>query len=456
MLAISQACVWRFQKEDGKDSIFFSVMETSPPSRDIHNLFTWGVPVGLVAGRTADEFIGAVLSWMLVGFDILLRDSDTFHVPRLVTIFARSIARVQQDVNEYIQQSDIKIAKEKGFLHDIEDIREEISMVQTVLIQQEVTWREFAQKSWPKFWRNGYEGHFESTWRCDGKYQEQKKADRPRVESQADDSVDVGTIMMWRYIQMPQEHFRKLRTQLDKLDRDAERVQRSIELKLDLKQRHASLKEARTASLMGASVAGFTIVTIVFTPLSFMTGLFALPIDRLEVAQSAAPDYSPGVSGSYSTAYIAKWMGLSPRSPLGSDQSCFCLYSSLSKLYLFTDHVCPDSATTELVALAVTIFCVWLALKYFTQGDDEQNQLRGLFDKSERAGGKDKAQSVKDPESATGSGNNSNRQREDITQDAVGETEHLGSKQSVREWAISMLERLLNFLKNGRERTTPV
>lgn len=324
MLAISQACIWRFQNEGNRESIFLSLMEI--PNLGPNETVIWDnsffTTLDTTAIRTAEEFTGVVLSKMLVEIDILLQDNHEFDLPRLVTIFSRSIARVQQDVNEYIQAlNDIKIAKEKSFLHDIEDIREEISMIQTVLNQQEAIWREFAHKSWPGSWKNGFEGHFEPDWKNDWRprnqewdWEPQDKEKPPRFPLGCK-AIDVEN--KWRIIQRPQEHFRRLRTQLGKLDRDAERVQRSIELKLDLKQRHASLKEARTASLMGASVLGFTIITMIFTPLSFMAGLFALPIDRLEVAQSLTPDSSSEETTTYSTRYVAKWMGLSPRIPSG-------------------------------------------------------------------------------------------------------------------------------------------
>lgn len=336
MLAISQACVWRFQNEDHNQSIFFSAMNfltsdthnlmeslTSSThslmeslTSDTHSLESLLGPRDYVAIRTVEELIGVVLSKMLDEFDILLQDDHTFDLPRLVTIFARSIARVQQDVNEYVQLSDINIVKERSFLHDIEDIREEVSMIETVLAQQEAIWREFAHSSWPKSWKNGVEGQFEPDWEDDWKSQNQEELERRPFPFKCE-PIDIQN--KWRVIQRPQEYCRRLRTQLNKLDHDAERVQRSIQLKLDLKQRHASLKEARTASLMGASVLGFTIITIIFTPLSFMAGLFALPIDRLEVAQFTAPDSSSEGSGAYSTEYIAKWMGLSPPNPSGPE-----------------------------------------------------------------------------------------------------------------------------------------
>lgn len=97
---------------------------------------------------------------------------------------------------------------------------------------------------------------------------------------------------------------------------------------------------------------------------------------------------------------------------------------------------------------------MWVALKYFTQGEIGHNQPRGLFDKSESTRGKDEAQVARILESAADSGKTSNRKREDTSQEVVGEQEHVRCKQSVREWAISMLERLLNSLKNEKEKSS--
>ena len=39
---------------------------------------------------------------------------------------------------------------------------------------------------------------------------------------------------------------------------------------------------AQSSYLLSAAVIGFTVITIIFTPLSFFSSLFALPIDRFE------------------------------------------------------------------------------------------------------------------------------------------------------------------------------
>jgi Mg2+ and Co2+ transporter CorA len=80
-------------------------------------------------------------------------------------------------------------------------------------------------------------------------------------------------------IQRPQFQFAKFKRQIAKLNEDAERVERAIDRKLDLKTKHASLNEAHATAIMSAAVFGFTIITIIFMPLSFLVSLFALPID---------------------------------------------------------------------------------------------------------------------------------------------------------------------------------
>lgn len=244
-----------------------------------------------------DEIVGLLLSalfermaWMRMDHQEH-RGVNSTEQPNLLVIFATSIALISQRVTQYLDagaNDEPSIRSEKEFLHNIEDIREELGMLQTVLTQQEEVWREFAFGVWPQHWPTGAEGSFQP------------------LRGFGSEEMDDEQVQMWRIIQRPQFHFLNTKKRLKKLDEDAERAQRSIELKLDLKQRHASLREARNASVMSASVLGFTIVTIIFTPLSFLASLFALPIDQLQQNQT------PSTAGSdpvYSTAYVKKWMG---------------------------------------------------------------------------------------------------------------------------------------------------
>jgi hypothetical protein len=93
------------------------------------------------------------------------------------------------------------------------------------------------------------------------------------------------------------------------MDRDAERIEASIKDQLELKRTHASMNDARSSLVLGVAVAGFTIVTIIFTPLSFMTSLLALPIDKFSAEQySFAPNKTDNTTvRAYHSGDVGAW-----------------------------------------------------------------------------------------------------------------------------------------------------
>ncbi|KAE9381987.1 hypothetical protein N431DRAFT_458534 [Stipitochalara longipes BDJ] len=78
---------------------------------------------------------------------------------------------------------------------------------------------------------------------------------------------------------------------------------------------------------MSAAVFGFTIITIIFTPLSFMVSLFALPIDRFQ--QHQVPSVWTDQAGMYSTKYMGRWI-----------------------------------ATAELISVSLTLAIMWFMVEY--------------------------------------------------------------------------------------------
>ncbi|KFY97220.1 hypothetical protein V498_02182 [Pseudogymnoascus sp. VKM F-4517 (FW-2822)] len=87
---------------------------------------------------------------------------------------------------------------------------------------------------------------------------------------------------------------------LEKMITDATRVERSINDLLDLKQKQANLSEAQSAreqaeatATQGTTLMVFTIVTIVFLPMSFLAALFALDITIFPHATDKL-SYTPG------------------------------------------------------------------------------------------------------------------------------------------------------------------
>ncbi|CAN9348870.1 unnamed protein product [Alternaria alternata] len=96
-------------------------------------------------------------------------------------------------------------------------------------------------------------------------------------------------------------------TQIIRMDGDAERVEKSLNHLLDFKQKQSNIEEARLSrtqaedtALQGKYLFVFTVVTVIFTPLSFMAALFAIQIKEF-------PQDDKGLS--FDGRWIGKYMG---------------------------------------------------------------------------------------------------------------------------------------------------
>jgi Mg2+ and Co2+ transporter CorA len=108
-----------------------------------------------------------------------------------------------------------------------------------------------------------------------------------------------------------QKQLAGFRKRVAKIYRDAERIDSMINGALDLKRTHASiqdarasLQDARSSLLLGWAVMGFTVITVLFAPIAFMTALFALPIDGLVKKQRAVTDAAGEPISVYSSGYV--------------------------------------------------------------------------------------------------------------------------------------------------------
>ncbi|KAF5848952.1 hypothetical protein GGP41_010088 [Bipolaris sorokiniana] len=263
----------------------------------------------------AKRYIGIMLSHFV---DSLDRPSETGSGNPILHTFENFIASCAHAVDEYSRGDDLKkldIDKEKKFLHDIDDIRGELGMIKRVILQQEEVWKFFASNAWPEHWSSGAEG---------------------RMVVKDDEGRSIEEEDEWQLILRAQTQFDRFRRRIAQLDEDAARMEKSIIAKLDLKQKHASLQESHATAVMSAAVLGFTVITIIFTPLSFLTSLFALSIDRFQRNQVDyyIPNRENEVDFSnrtrvYTTNYIGKW-----------------------------------AATTELASIAVALLSMWLVIEY--------------------------------------------------------------------------------------------
>jgi hypothetical protein len=69
----------------------------------------------------------------------------------------------------------------------------------------------------------------------------------------------------------------RLSDHVAKADQDAERVQNLIPQNLELKRSYTAMKEAHNTAILGAVIFGFSVVTIIFTPMSSILALLAVP-----------------------------------------------------------------------------------------------------------------------------------------------------------------------------------
>jgi hypothetical protein len=280
-----------------------------------------------------NEVIGLLLYAIVEAFEPGSRTTTLLsHLPNesdkdqsIFKIFSRSIASASEQVSKYLKDQNadnITATREHHYIHQILDIREEISMMQSIITQQEEVWRIFVSKAWPQFYKEGPHGLPTLEYESDhddketnvrfGRSSHKKPSSRPRKE-------------LFEAIGKSQHVFTRLKQHLQRVDDDAAQEERSIKLRLNLKQKHASLRQARKATLMSASVIGFTLITAIFTPLSFMVSLFALPIDRFQTSKVGSGD-----DAYYTTSYIGKWIGKSHHAHLTILRSQYDQYAQRS------------------------------------------------------------------------------------------------------------------------------
>ncbi|KAI2603692.1 hypothetical protein GGR54DRAFT_458835 [Hypoxylon sp. NC1633] len=225
--------------------------------------------------------------------------------PSPLDIFESNIVGLLSEVEAYADpsvESQLEMIKEQKFLFEIADIQEELAMIEDILNQQ------------------------------------LDILDRLIMDTR---NVLLVYQQKWEEVRLSKTKIETYQKRVKKLSEDAKRISGRIQDQLNLKRTHASIREAHYSRVLGTAVIGFTVITIIFAPLSFMTSLFDLPIDvllenQIEVDRSSranpADDSQPTVA--YSAAYVRKWF-----------------------------------AVAELVSLVVTVLVVWSSLWAF--GDNQ-------------------------------------------------------------------------------------
>ncbi|KAJ8128771.1 hypothetical protein O1611_g4864 [Lasiodiplodia mahajangana] len=234
--------------------------------------------------------------------------------PSPLDIFEASAARVLTDVNQYMKQNTLSpqdMEEEQGFMFRIADIREELVMIQNVLQKQFEVLQAFIED----FEHNNPDSYeFLDRQRIPTNTNDGDR--EPLREANGDGEKDA--IRQWEEVKRSRHTIKKYQERTRKIDRDAEMVERRIQDQLNLKRTYASIRDARTSVTLGIAVIGFTVITIIFAPLAFVTALFALPIDSLlqnqftfkgaQGSSEAADELEP--TRAYTTRYVGTWFAV--------------------------------------------------------------------------------------------------------------------------------------------------
>lgn len=153
---------------------------------------------------------------------------------------------------------------------------------------------------------------------------------------------------------------------IDRMDKQAERIYGSIRDLLDLKQKHANAFEARFArdqaagtQRQGQTIMVFTIVTIIFLPMSFISSFFAINVDEFPHPNGSNMNQSMHLSSI--SAYIFG-IGLAISVP------CVAAALSVNRINLFA------AATKQRARIG------WLKLraKFSSTPEEAEHQLEAM------------------------------------------------------------------------------
>jgi len=229
--------------------------------------------------------------------------------PPPLDIFEQAVVCIVQEVDKYVRNtaasSGLEMEKEHKFMFRIANIREGLVMIHEILLQQ----LNLVQNMIDDFENNDPDIRELLSLVPSSTSQQHELEYEHRERLQA--------LKNWKKIKSSRGNVERFLKRVKKIDGDAERVEKRIQDQLNLKRTHASINDTRTSLRLGTAVIGFTVVTVIFAPLAFMTALLALPID-IFVRNQVLFDGTNGNSDTagqadltptYTSGYVATWFG---------------------------------------------------------------------------------------------------------------------------------------------------
>jgi Mg2+ and Co2+ transporter CorA len=271
ILMVPQLWIWRFDRyivsAHSSDQLPQSFLSFKPTRNSVIDEDSPKRQIGLMIVQCIEQFG---------------RNSDEF--PPALQLFESDVAKILSDVSNYMGPkgaSKPDIGTERSFLFRITDVQDELAMIQDILRQQQEVLKDILEDP-PKDYvppKDREAGSDYEPW----------------------DSVIGSMKTLDRYERLTQ-----------KISADATRIEKKIQDELNIKRTFATMEDARTSISLGIAVIGFTVITIIFAPLAFVTALFALPVDIFEKEKvSISGGSQEEETKVFSSNYLARWFGKS-------------------------------------------------------------------------------------------------------------------------------------------------
>jgi hypothetical protein len=277
LLLVSQTWLWDF------DSVLLSAYSIKRVSSRFPRFF-------MKEGRRIPRFFGqSTAPCLKLQMGIIIasqisefgeehdREDEGSKFKSALHMFETAVVSALSDVQQYLdarpglynitQQK----KKEQEFIHHMSDIHSELDMITSVLEQQKKIMNKFLRET------------------------------KGLQESATGDDMEG-----WAMVKQARAMLNDYTDRVQKIHRDADRVDKTIESYLNLKRTYASIEDTRNSLMVGFAATAFAFVTVIFTPLSFMTSLFALPVDQFTRHQYKEADSEDSV---FKSSYIGGYTG---------------------------------------------------------------------------------------------------------------------------------------------------
>jgi hypothetical protein len=204
-----------------------------------------------------EAHLGLIMTGFIDRFGEHCISNDVKYPPPL-DLFENRVVGILSEVTDYVKKvpgdessiNGLEYRREKYFIHVISDVRSELAMIKHVLEQQDHVLMQFL--------RDSFDANVEPP------------------------------LPYWTLIKASQETIHRYMRRVEKIDGDADRIEKNIQDMLNLKRTHASIRDAHSSLILSTAVIGFTVITIVFTPLAFLTVVMAFSIAARLAAYSVS------------------------------------------------------------------------------------------------------------------------------------------------------------------------